>query len=196
MRVRCFIGTYAHQRTALAAISNYGPANITANILQVTRELLAKCERAPLTPAGMTVSGASSINLTTTMGYVTPKCGFTPPMRRSVPGAMIEMSGATLMRTPETVIVHRTHVLLACWLDRDIEPMTAPLNPLSVSSALVPLGAVAGLAGRIGKLSPKLGRLVRLPERIVGCHQIFARIHQPAHARISLLGQDLVPGER
>src|SRR5207248_2060741 len=64
------------------------------------------------------------------------------------------------------------------------------------SSALVPLGAVAALACCIGKLSPKLGRLVRLPERIVGCHQIFARIHQPAHARISLLGQDLVPGER
>src|SRR6267154_244598 len=32
MRDRCFIGTYAHQRTALAAIGNCGPAKITANI--------------------------------------------------------------------------------------------------------------------------------------------------------------------
>src|SRR5213083_1617948 len=32
MRGRCFIGTYAHQRTALAAIGNYGPANTAANI--------------------------------------------------------------------------------------------------------------------------------------------------------------------
>ncbi len=31
MRGRCFIGTYAHQRTALARIGRYGTANITAN---------------------------------------------------------------------------------------------------------------------------------------------------------------------
>ncbi len=31
MRGRCFIGTYVHQRTVLAAIGSYGPANITAN---------------------------------------------------------------------------------------------------------------------------------------------------------------------
>ena len=32
MRGRCFIGTYAHQGTALAAFGDYGPANITANM--------------------------------------------------------------------------------------------------------------------------------------------------------------------
>jgi len=64
------------------------------------------------------------------------------------------------------------------------------------TNTLVPLGAVAALACRVGKLSPKTWppcQAARANRRLPP----DLRAHsQPAHARISVLGQDLVPGER